>query len=144
MMGLRAAKTNTEKLKYLWAMGKDVGLRIWNGFKELYRNTKEARHLKRQKKFELYTITHSREGVVLTIRQERFIWQNSIDLRHLIPFFIVYKIPILGHFILPFFVARFPELLPSTIRLSKQVLHISTFQAKFRSQPSNNKYYHRN
>ncbi len=59
---------------------------------------------------------------MLNIRQERFIWQNSIDLRHLIPFFVVYKIPILGHFILPFFVARFPELLPSTIRLSKQVL----------------------
>jgi hypothetical protein len=51
MAGLKAANTTSEKMKYLWAMGKDFGLRIWNGFKQLYHNTKEARQLKKQKKF---------------------------------------------------------------------------------------------
>jgi len=82
-------------------------MKIWKGSKELWQNVLEANRLRKKR----------RQGQVLTRNEQRFIRQNVMDLRNLIPFFLVWRIPLFGDFILPFFVAKFPGLLPSTFRL---------------------------
>eukprot|EP01114_Cavostelium_apophysatum_P016614 TRINITY_DN4769_c0_g1_i3.p1 TRINITY_DN4769_c0_g1~~TRINITY_DN4769_c0_g1_i3.p1 ORF type:complete len:398 (-),score=71.40 TRINITY_DN4769_c0_g1_i3:93-1286(-) len=88
----------------------DVGWQFWYGARDLWRNTKAANELARRLK----------QGEKLPRVQHRFILQNRRDLRSLVPFFLVWRIPIFGDFILPFFIARYPNLLPSTFKLVKK------------------------
>lgn len=98
------------KWRWLLQLTHEIGYRIWTGSKELWRNTMQARILKKKLKL----------GEQLNRHQIRFIKRNTKDLRNLIPFFLVWRIPIFGDFLLPFFVSTFPGLLPSTIKLSRQ------------------------
>jgi hypothetical protein len=91
-------------------MAKELSKHMWEGSKGLFRNTMETRRL----------IKLKRNGTRLTRHQERFIRQNIQDLKNLIPFFLVWRIPIFGDFILPIFIAKYPELLPSTFNLVKK------------------------
>jgi len=95
---------------YWFRIAKEVGWNFWYGTKDLYYNTRQTQKL----------IQMRRQGIVLNRSQERFIRQNRKDLKNLIPFFLVWRIPIFGDFILPFFVAKFPDLLPSTYNLVRK------------------------
>eukprot|EP01116_Phalansterium_solitarium_P024767 TRINITY_DN9162_c0_g1_i1.p1 TRINITY_DN9162_c0_g1~~TRINITY_DN9162_c0_g1_i1.p1 ORF type:complete len:410 (-),score=85.91 TRINITY_DN9162_c0_g1_i1:443-1672(-) len=94
---------------YKWAH--DFSMKFWQGTKDLFRNTLEARKLSKLK----------RSGQAITRKQDRFIRQNHKDLRSLVPFFLVWRIPLIGDFVLPIFIAKFPALLPSTFKLSKHM-----------------------
>eukprot|EP01117_Protostelium_nocturnum_P013552 TRINITY_DN5064_c0_g1_i1.p1 TRINITY_DN5064_c0_g1~~TRINITY_DN5064_c0_g1_i1.p1 ORF type:complete len:439 (+),score=115.13 TRINITY_DN5064_c0_g1_i1:83-1399(+) len=98
-----------ERLKNLWKMAHDLGTKVWEGFKMLYYNTKEANELRRR----------LRNKEELTRMEHQFLRRNRQDLINMVPFFFVWRVPILGDFILPFFIAKYPELLPSTFRLMK-------------------------
>lgn len=110
MRDFKAAKSWKEKMKLSYTFGKEMGWKIWYGFKDLYHNTLEARKLNHKR----------RGGTFLTRHEERFIRQNRSDLKSLVPFFLVWRIPFVGDILLPIFIAKFPGWLPSTFKLVKK------------------------
>lgn len=89
---------------------KHIAVNFWEGIKKLWKNSRIGYAIYRKKM----------SGVVLSRAEDRFFRQAKRDLVRSIPFILVWRIPLIGDFLLPWFVARYPELLPSTFTFGKE------------------------
>ena len=95
--------------KNIYTHMKKMGWEFWRGSKQLYFNTKAHWSLARKP---LETRTR---------KENLLIRRNAQDLQVLIPFFIIWRVPIIGDPLLLWVISRNPGILPSTYRFAKNV-----------------------